>query len=171
MALCQLTIMTRDVFDSIRKLLRNPVTTQLTDFLQIVFAAYCGIGFVVQKDSCIHQWNVRLIDVIEFGRVSTFSLLSSAGLSDAQIANAGTTVYSINQLFIKLSILQQFLHIFVPNRNKLYYLTHFIIWCNVLFYIAIALVTIFQCTYALSCTRSLLQLSFYYNFYRQASAA
>ena len=68
-------ILFRDLFDSICKYVGNPGSKLLTGFHQIVFAAYCGIGFVVQKDSCIHQWNVRLIDVIEFGRVSTIPLL------------------------------------------------------------------------------------------------
>ena len=55
-------------------------------------------------------------------------------------------MYSVSILVTKLAILVQYLRIFVPSRNKVFYLTHFIIWFNVLFYIAVALVTIFQCT-------------------------
>ena len=68
------------MFDSIRKLHNNRAIRPLTRPPQIVFAAYCGIGFVVQKGSCVHQWDVRLMDVIEFGRVSTLSILPDARL-------------------------------------------------------------------------------------------
>ena len=54
-------------------------------------------------------------------------------------------MYSVDILLAKLSILLQYLRILVPTRNKVFYLTHFVIWLNLLFYIAIGLVTIFEC--------------------------
>jgi len=50
-------------------------------------------------------------------------------------------------LLTKLSILLQLLHIFAPaHQGAVYYLCHFLIWFNGLFYISTMFVGIFQCT-------------------------
>ncbi|KAL8689055.1 MAG: hypothetical protein Q9224_004733, partial [Gallowayella concinna] len=50
-----------------------------------------------------------------------------------------TAVYSPAEFLIKLSILLQYLRIFVPNRKNnrlMFYAIHILIWCNLIFYLS-----------------------------------
>jgi len=56
-------------------------------------------------------------------------------------------LYPVIILPIKLSILLQYIRIFVPNhRSKTYYLVVSFIACNVAFFTASFLISVFQCT-------------------------
>ncbi|KAL8654520.1 MAG: hypothetical protein Q9226_003401 [Calogaya cf. arnoldii] len=60
--------------------------------------------------------------------------------------NALQIFYNPLIFITKLSILLQYLVIFVPNSaGKTYWAIHFVIWANLLFYLAVMLVQIFQC--------------------------
>lgn len=62
--------------------------------------------------------------------------------------NITELVYSPTISIAKLSILLMYLRLFMPDRStrtRTYYLTHFIIWCNMLFYLSIMVVTGCQC--------------------------
>lgn len=66
------------------------------------------------------------------------SMLRASKADHIQDVNVTSIVYSVTVFFIKLSILLQYLRIFVPNRkgNMAMFLTiHLIIWCNLLFYL------------------------------------
>ena len=65
-----------------------------------------------------------------------------------QWVNITELVYSPTISIAKLSILLMYLRLFMPDRStrtRTYYLTHFIIWCNMLFYLSIMVVTGCQC--------------------------
>ncbi|KAL8784269.1 MAG: hypothetical protein Q9195_009105 [Heterodermia aff. obscurata] len=58
-------------------------------------------------------------------------------------------IYGVAIILIKVSILLQYLRIFVPNRKAdmpLYILIHACIWMNVIYYITNLFLTIFACT-------------------------
>jgi hypothetical protein len=50
-------------------------------------------------------------------------------------------------MFLKLCILIQFLHVFIPRgeRSKTFWTTHLLIWVNTVFYIIIVFIEIFAC--------------------------
>lgn len=96
----------------------------------LVFVVYCTLGFLAMRyGGGVHQWDVRLAHVVKFG----------------QFANAIELIACFLILIVKIAILLQYLRLFVPIRNGMYYLVHFFMWFNVLFDIALALVLFFQC--------------------------
>lgn len=63
------------------------------------------------------------------------------------MANVDEVYYTILIFITKLSILLQYLRIFVPNRQgAAYYIAHFLIWANLIAYLIIAFLALFQCT-------------------------
>ena len=63
------------------------------------------------------------------------------------MVNYAEILYSIVIFFTKLSILLLYLRVFVPTRRGiLYYIIQGYIWINLVFYIAIVLARILQCT-------------------------
>ena len=67
---------------------------------------------------------------------------------DTQWTNITELVYSPTISIAKLSILLMYLRIFMPDRStrtRTYYLTQFIIWFNMLFYLTVLIVTGCQC--------------------------
>ncbi|KAL9611562.1 MAG: hypothetical protein Q9167_003809 [Letrouitia subvulpina] len=96
----------------------------------LVFVAYCTLGFLAMRyGGGMHQWDVRLAHVVKFG----------------QVANAIEVIACFLNLIVKIAILLQYLHLFVPTQNRIYYLVHFFMWFNGLFDVALALVLFFQC--------------------------
>lgn len=96
----------------------------------LLFIVYCTLGFLaMQYGGGAHQWDVRLADVVKFG----------------QFANAVEVLACFLNLILKIAILLQYLRLFVPTRNRIYYLVYFFMWFNGLFDVAVALVFIFQC--------------------------
>ncbi|KAF2111376.1 hypothetical protein BDV96DRAFT_690295 [Lophiotrema nucula] len=80
----------------------------------------------------LHQWNVQLKDL-------------SGILYDI---NAGTIIYGNVIMLLKVGILIEWIHIFVPRglRNEFFWICHITIWTNVMFYVACTVVEIFGCT-------------------------
>lgn len=80
----------------------------------------------------LHQWDIPLRDIKQF-------------LLDFHI---GAIFYDMTILALKVSIMMQFLRIFVPNRDRslTFWLTHIVLWTNTIFYIVIVFMEIFACT-------------------------
>ncbi|KAL8698610.1 MAG: hypothetical protein Q9224_001774 [Gallowayella concinna] len=93
--------------------------------------SYCAVGAAsIPYGSGVHQWNVPRAHYIEFLKfVYTEELL-----------------YCIAIIPTKTSILLQQIHVFIPNRNKTYFLTHALIWLNAVQYIIIFFLFTFLCT-------------------------
>ncbi|KAL9608797.1 MAG: hypothetical protein Q9167_006384 [Letrouitia subvulpina] len=81
-------------------------------------------------DDCVHQWNLLLPEVMEWGKVINYE-----------------EIYYSPLIFVtKLSILLQFVRIFVPHRKGwLYVLIHLNIWFNLATYTGIFFAIIFSC--------------------------
>ncbi|KAL8741286.1 MAG: hypothetical protein Q9190_006097 [Brigantiaea leucoxantha] len=78
----------------------------------------------------IHQWDILLVDLMNFGKVFNYAEI----------------YYSPLIFVVKLSILLQFMRIFVPHRTGwMYYLIHLNVWLNLVCYLGIFLATILQC--------------------------
>lgn len=91
---------------------------------------YAGLGYLSSHVDDGAQLDVPLQDVSHL----------------AQLANVEEILYCPLIFLTKLSILLQYLRIFVPNHaGKLYYTVLLIIWLNLLFYTATTLVEIFTC--------------------------
>ena len=96
----------------------------------------------------VHQWNVQLKDFVSFSYVCQCAgLLMSSELTPAQYMWIATTMYGICIFFIKLSIILQYLQIFVPlkTRNGLYWTSHALIWTNLVFYLSGLILLFFGC--------------------------
>ncbi|KAI0409860.1 hypothetical protein F4802DRAFT_592744 [Xylaria palmicola] len=85
-------------------------------------AIYPGIG--------IHEWEYST----ELAATSHYSV------------KFGSIFFGLNIVFLKIAILLDWMHIFVPKtRNALYYIFTVLIWTNALLYSVGTLVEIFQC--------------------------
>lgn len=62
-----------------------------------------------------------------------------------QIANIVCIIYVLLMLMIKSAVLLQYLRIFVPQRNRSFYLAWILIGINIVFNIGLALTLAFQC--------------------------
>ncbi|MCJ1469836.1 hypothetical protein MMC07_008478 [Pseudocyphellaria aurata] len=93
---------------------------------------YFGLGFVAYRYGAgVHQWNVTAENVMRLGKM----------------ANAKEALYAPLIFVTKLSILLQYIRIFVPARTGLrYYLIHTLIWLNLIYYIINFFVGLFSCT-------------------------
>lgn len=109
---------------------------------------YLAIGFVAfENGGGIHQWNVPIEQVKIFAQASPYSpwkdqhILSKLQAVNAKEIANGPVIY-----VTKLSILLQFLRIFVPQkRGAAYYFIHITIWLNLFYYLAATLVSICTC--------------------------
>ena len=96
----------------------------------------------------VHQWNVQIKNFVSFTHVCPCGgLLLSSELIPAQYLWSFTITYGICIFFIKLSILLQYLQIFVPlkSRNALYWTLHALIWTNLVFYLITFCLVLFSC--------------------------
>ncbi|KAF7509484.1 hypothetical protein GJ744_008047 [Endocarpon pusillum] len=93
--------------------------------------AYAVLGLIASSyGSGVHQWDVRIHNFVTW----------------AKLANVMEIYYNPLIFITKLSILLQYIKIFAPSRTgKTYWSVHFLIWINLLFYIAVMLVQIMQC--------------------------
>ncbi|KAL7629710.1 hypothetical protein AAE478_001233 [Parahypoxylon ruwenzoriense] len=92
---------------------------------------YVLYDFTIFPGMDVHQWNVQLKTLIHIlFHVYVFSVL-----------------YGLCVLFLKVAILLDWLHIFVPlgQRNYMFWICHAMIWCNVLFYAVGTIVELVQC--------------------------
>lgn len=63
------------------------------------------------------------------------------------MANANEVYYTFLIFITKLSILLQYLRIFVPNRSgPAYYIAQVLIWANLIVYLVFAFAALFQCS-------------------------
>ena len=67
-------------------------------------------------------------------------------LMSKQWANVSEILYPPLIATTRLSICLQFIRIFVLNRDKKFWCLQVFIWVNILYFIALFFVTIFQCT-------------------------
>ena len=97
----------------------------------------------------VNQWNIQVKDIGPFFYVclSWLAWLSSTKLMLLQYTYVGSIMYGISIFFIKLSILLQYLRIFVPlnAHNTMYWTSHALIWTNLLFYLVETFVVAFDC--------------------------
>lgn len=95
------------------------------------FIGYLAIDFVAFSHGAgIHQWNVPIEQVKVFAQA----------VNAKEVAN-GPIIY-----IVKLSILLQFMRIFVPSRTgTAYYFIQSVNWLNLLFYTAYTFASVFHC--------------------------
>lgn len=95
----------------------------------------------------IHQWNVPIEQVRIYAQASPLRFTPGLNSNNIQAVNAkeifnGPVIY-----FVKLSIMLQFMRIFVPLKTgTAYYVIQFVNWLNFLYYSAYTLTAIFYCT-------------------------
>ena len=91
-----------------------------------------------------HVWNLRLGTVLRLSYVRKSSTLPRHAHCNGywnllQWINVTAIIYIPTEFLIRLSILLQYLRIFVPNRQSnrfMYYASHALIWCNLIFYLS-----------------------------------
>lgn len=108
---------------------------------------YAGLGYLSSHVDDGAQLDVPLQDVSHLAQVKRLHMSNESLLAKGtQLANVEEILYCPLIFLTKLSILLQYLRIFVPNHaGKLYYTVLLIIWLNLLFYTATTLVEIFTC--------------------------
>ena len=115
---------------------------------QMGYVAYASLGYLsLHYGEGVHQWDVPLQNVSYFAQVNRLHMSNESQLAKGkQLAYVEGILYGPVIFLTKLSILLQYLRIFVPNHaGKLYYTVQFIIWLNLLLYIADTLASIFTC--------------------------
>ena len=119
------------------------------DTSQGVFLGYHVIAWLVSGvASGVHQWNVQVKTFVSFSYVCPCAgLLLSPELTPAQYIWIGDAMYGICIFFVKLSILLQYLQMFVPRktRNALYWTSHTLILTNFVFYLIYSFIALFGC--------------------------
>ena len=116
---------------------------------QMGYVAFAGLAYLSLRHGIgVHQGDVSLQDVSYHAKVNRLYTCNESQLAEGkQLAKVQAILYCPLIFVTKLSILLQYLRIFVPNHaGKLYYAVQFMIWLNLLFYIAVTLVGIFTCT-------------------------
>ncbi|KAI1209623.1 uncharacterized protein F4807DRAFT_84421 [Annulohypoxylon truncatum] len=118
-----------------RHSLRN---IQIEDaFLIIALGLFAGLEYVNYAGSIspgvkVHQWNVQ------FKYLERWQYL----------LHLASIFYGLTVMFLKLAILVDWLHIFVPlgQRNAIFWTIHTLIWCNIIYYVSGTFIEIFRCT-------------------------
>ncbi len=94
---------------------------------------------IVEDGGGVHIWNVRLKIFSKLLHVRVrLRNCKRRKLTASQDVNVHSIIYSFTVFFIKLSILLQYLRIFVPNRkgNMAMFLTiQVVIWSHLVFYL------------------------------------
>ncbi|KAL8767435.1 MAG: hypothetical protein Q9194_005980 [Teloschistes cf. exilis] len=88
-----------------------------------------GMVTVVSYGASSHQWNITLDQVMHF----------------ASLANVIEILYHLTIMTTKIAVLLQYLRIFVPTRNRNFYLTWSLIGVNVIINISLGLAFGVQC--------------------------
>ena len=102
---------------------------------------YAGVGYL-----SLHH-GIPLQGDYYFAQVNRLHMSNESQLAKGkQLAHVEQILYGPLIFLTNLSILLQYLRVFVPNHaGRLYYTVQSIIWLNLLFYIADTLVEIFTC--------------------------
>lgn len=113
----------------------------------MVFVPYCGLGLqlIYGNRGNKHQWDVSMAQMVGFANVRIPSWPKIQTLIVRQIANIVCIIYVLLMLIIKSAVLLQYLRIFIPQRNKSFYLAWILIAINIVFNIGLALALAFQC--------------------------
>ena len=82
---------------------------------------------------------------IPYPRAVTTLTHGWADATHMQLASILPPLWLLIILFTKFSILLQYLRIFIPNRGKTYYLVHWFIWTNNVFFLLQFVLVMFQC--------------------------
>ena len=114
---------------------------------------YCIFFTVIANlGSGRHQWDLSILAFFNVIRVSRSGSLHKAARVisttkiSLQLLNVLAILYPPMIFAAKLLILVQYLRIFAPNRRGFtFWATHFLIWTNFRFYVAIFFVAIFAC--------------------------
>jgi hypothetical protein len=140
----------------------RPQLITFQDFLTVAWVLYSG-GFTVvailvaRKGVGAHQWNLTIRQLIDYlkvrPRLSTQVQLlhiRETFLTDTtrdQTFHAGSILYNVIALALKISIILQMIRFFVPYgvRNFTFWMSHVLIWVNVLFYVTCTFLLIFAC--------------------------
>ncbi|CAI6237003.1 unnamed protein product [Periconia digitata] len=121
------------ILTRVKLLRRLSLEDYLLLFSWLAYAA--GYNTVVFKIAAhgvvVHQWNLTLRQFIDY----------------LYFFHAGTILYNIVILPLKLSIIIQILRAFVPSgsRTPTFWMAHALIWTNILFYVTSTAITIFAC--------------------------
>lgn len=115
--------------------------------------AYCIFSTIVTNlGNGRHQWDLSIEAFLNIVRVSGSDGLHGAArvLSatdiNLQLLNIDQTFYPPMIFTAKLLILVQYLRIFAPTRRGFtFWGSHILIWTNLIFYVAIFFVVIFEC--------------------------
>ncbi|KAI0594689.1 hypothetical protein F4775DRAFT_419798 [Biscogniauxia sp. FL1348] len=105
-------------------------------FMISALGLFAGYQYIIYKHSIfpgigVHQWNFQLKYLPEL-------------LYDVHLASI---FYGLGIMCLKVAILIDWLHIFVPQgRNAMFWTLHILIWSNIIFYIAGNFAEIFRCT-------------------------
>ena len=111
------------------------------------FVAYCAIEFYLSRYSNgNHIWDTPIAKEILWLKVQIQTSTPPIDVNMEKYTNITTIFYAPLIFITKLSILLQYISIFVPtHRSHLFYWIYALIWINFLFYLADTLVEIFQC--------------------------
>lgn len=111
------------------------------------FIGYTALGFISSNHgSGVHQWDVPLASFITWIQVRVHTRCHKSYRWLNKLSNVLEVYYNPLIFVTKLSILIQYLRIFVPSRSgKTYWAIHTLIWVNLLFYLAVMLVQIMSC--------------------------
>lgn len=96
----------------------------------------------------LHQWDISIRNISKYLLVRTTASLPLAYTHiNPQDFHVGAIFYDVTILALKLSILLQFLRVFVPtgDRSFTFWMTHVILWGNTVFYVIIIFMEIFAC--------------------------
>ena len=138
----------RCFFCSLGKTFLYPTMIGNNQDYQMGCVGYAYLGYLSLRHGLgLHQWDVPLQNLSYLVKVNRLYMSNESQLAKGkQLGNLEEILYCPLMFITKLSILLQYLRIFVPNHTgKLYYTVQFIIWFNLLFYIASTLAEIFGC--------------------------
>ncbi len=122
-----------------------------SDYFQLGLIGYGVIGAEgIRYGFGVHQWDVPKSNIHQFRKVGSVLLERDDAENELtkrfQLVNAAEIFYCPLIFTTKLSISLLYLRIFVPNNRGLhYYVAHALIWFNLLLYVAIMMLSIFQC--------------------------
>lgn len=123
-------------------------------FWQLMYMGYFVLStLVIPTMGGVHQWNVRVRDMITILYVCVplcliWKLRDLKLIETWQYYNIAAIIYGVVIAAVKLSLLLQYLEIFMPIRNYdfMVVVTYIIIGSNLIFYLACTFFEIFACT-------------------------
>lgn len=120
--------------------------------MYVGYCVPCTLGIYNGRGA--HQWNVHFktlfagLYVSLSSRESPFLTSKLTVEGESQYINIGWTIYGINITIIKISILLQYLKIFIPVRRTTVMVrgSYLVIWITIIFYLITTFFIIFACS-------------------------